>query len=110
MAAAYDILRGDGTGNAYNTGDLVISNGDFKIGESDKQHIQDTITAYAGWWKQYPADGVGLTSYLNGGANLQRLARNIKAQLELDGYTVSPLPSVKFVNGNLAINPNAYKL
>lgn len=110
MAAAYDITRGDGTGNAYNTGDLVISNGDFKVGLSDKQHIEDTIIAHAGWWKQYPADGVGLTSYLNGGANLQRLARNIKSQLELDGFIVNPLPTVRFNNGNLEINPNAYKL
>ena len=110
MAVNYDILLDDGTGNPYNTGDLLFTSGDFTIGESDKQHVQDTILAFAGWWKQYPNDGVGLYNYINSSRNLQKLSKDIKTQLQLDGYTVNPLPSVKFVNGNLEVNPNAYKL
>lgn len=33
--------------------DLLIRNGDFVIGESDEQHIMDTINAFPGWWKEY---------------------------------------------------------
>ena len=107
MASRYDYKTGDGTGNAYNTGDLVIANGDFAIGISDQQHIQDTLTAYKGWWKQYPADGVGLYSYINGSVNTQLLAQQIKVQLQLDGYKVSPLPEVAFIDRKLVVNPNA---
>ena len=110
MATNRDILRGSGTGHPYNPCDLSFKNGDFAVGDSDSQHVQDTITAYAGWWKQYPADGVGLQSYVNGSGNFQKLAKNIKLQLQKDGYTVNPLPSITFNNGNLEINPNAYKL
>lgn len=110
MTAAKDYKLGDGTGNAYDTGDLVFENGDLSIVDSDTQHVQDTITAFAGWWKEYPADGVGLYRFLNGSANLQLLAQDIKIQLQLDGYFVSPNPLVKFVNGKLTINPNATRL
>lgn len=110
MAAAKDYKLGDGTENAYNTGDLVFSNGDLVIADSDEQHIQDTIIAHQGWWKQYPADGVGLYKYLNGSASTQLISQNIKMQLQLDGYYVSPNPSVQFVNGKLTINPNAKRI
>lgn len=110
MAAAYDILLGDGTGNAYGTGDLSFALGDFVVGASDTQHVQDTITAFPGWWKQYPADGVGVSSYVNGSANFQTLARNIQSQLVIDGYKVNPLPIIKFEDKKLNIYPNAIRL
>lgn len=110
MAASKDYKLGDGAGNAYDTGDLLFANGDLVIADSDTQHVQDTITAFKGWWKQYPADGVGLYRFLNGSASPQLLSQDIKIQLQLDGYFVSPNPSVKFVNGKLTINPNATRL
>jgi hypothetical protein len=45
-------------------GDLLISNGDFAIGNSDEQHIKDTIVAFSGWWKENPSDGVGIDSHV----------------------------------------------
>jgi len=110
MAAAFDIQLGDGTGNAYGTGDLSFSNGDFAIGESDQQHVQDTITAFPGWWKQYPADGVGISSYVNASANFQALARNIQSQFTVDGYRVNPLPVIRFEDKQLKVYPNAVRI
>jgi hypothetical protein len=87
--------------------DLVIQNSDFLIAESDEQHIQDTINAFPGWWKQYPPDGVGLFAYMGGPANTQLLSQNIKLQLESDGYSVS-IPEITIdPSGNMLINPNA---
>lgn len=87
--------------------DLYIKNGDFAIGESDTQHIADTLNAFPGWWKEFPADGVGVFSFLNAAGQEQTLKRAIQIQLSSDGYTVSN-PQVK-VNaaGQLDINPNA---
>lgn len=89
-----------------NDGDLLISNGDFVISDSDTMHCEDTIIAVAGWWKQYPTDGVGVQYYSKSAGQEQILAREIKIQLELDGYTVLN-PYVNFVNDTLTINPNA---
>jgi len=87
-------------------GDLLIQGGDWAIGESDQMHIQDTIISYPGWWKQYPVDGVGIGYYSKSNGQEQIIAREIKIQLELDGYTVSN-PQIKLENEKLTINPNA---
>lgn len=88
--------------------DLFIDpeTGDFVIAASDEQHIEDTIRAFPGWWKQYPADGVGVRSYVGSSGQAQALSRNIKIQLQADGYTVNN-PQISFVGGQLLINPDA---
>ena len=48
---------------ALSANDLYISNGDFAISESDNQHIADTLNAFPGWWKENPADGIGVFAY-----------------------------------------------
>ena len=88
--------------------DLFISpDGDFVFELSDEQHIEDTINAFAGWWKENPADGVGIKSYLGAPLNTQIIAQNIRTQLNNDGYTVSKPTAVIDANGNLTINPDA---
>lgn len=89
-------------------GNVLISNSDLVYGISDEQHIQDTIYAFPGWWKENFADGVGLRSYLSSAGQTQILARSIKVQLQSDLYTVNN-PIVKFdaSGGKLTINPNA---
>jgi hypothetical protein len=99
MASRYDYIQDE-------SGDLLIQYGDFTIAESDSMHIEDTIIAAAGWWKQYPTDGVGIDYYSKSNGQEQVLAREIKIQLELDKYTVNN-PIVTFVNDKLTINPNA---
>ena len=82
--------------------DLLIVNGDLVLGTSDDQHIQDTINAGPGWWKESP-DGVNIKQYLKG-KNYQEISRAITLQLQADGYNASPI--VTNVNGQLTINPN----
>ena len=92
-------------------GDLQItSNGDFKIGLSDRQHITDIIRSNVGWWKQYPLIGVGIMNYLNSSGKEQQLEREIKIQLQSDGYNVDK-PKISYdANGLMNITPNAMRL
>ncbi|HVX01016.1 MAG TPA: hypothetical protein VHA52_11350 [Candidatus Babeliaceae bacterium] len=102
MAIAYDIKLNE-------TGDLLFKNGDIIIDASDEQHIQDTINAFPGWWKEFPADGVGILSYLKSSGKQQELAREIILQLQTDGYTVTN-PTVIISTDNISINPNAIRI
>lgn len=102
MAAAYDFLVNDDYG-------LVFKEGDLAIGESDQQHIQDTIQSFAGEWKEFPTDGVGVLKYYNGTGIEQKLARVIKLQLSLDGYDFTRSPRVYYTNNELIVEPNAIR-
>lgn len=87
--------------------DLYTQDGDFAIAESDSQHIADTLNSFPGWWKQYPADGVGVFYFFNSAGQEQTLKRKIMIQLQSDGYNVNnPEVSVS-ASGELSINPNA---
>tara|TARA_R110000796_G_scaffold73842_5_gene165889 strand:- start:4635 stop:4934 length:300 start_codon:yes stop_codon:yes gene_type:complete len=75
--------------------DLVIKNndlfinpitGDFLIGDSDAQHVQDIINSWAGWWKEFPTLGVGVKRYLGKSGGVQVIKRAIKIHLKSDGY------------------------
>ncbi len=89
-----------------NNNDLLIVNGDFRVGDSDEQHIKDTIVAFSGWWKENASDGVGIDSFVKSTGQEQVVARLVKIQLENDGYTVNN-PIVNINNEKLEINPNA---
>ena len=92
---------------AIQDNDLVIIDGDFAIATSDVQHIADTINAFPGWWKNYPADGVGVLRYFNGPSSTQAIKKAIRLNLESDGYIVNN-PDVSIdANGKLNITPNA---
>lgn len=91
----------------YDSDGMVISNSDVMWDVSDTQHVEDTINAAPGWWKENPADGVNIKSYLNSSGQEQRLQRLIKIQLESDLYTVTN-PKVFFESDSkLIIEPNA---
>ena len=70
--------------------DLFIdpATGDFLIGESDPQHVQDIINSWAGWWKEFPTLGVGIKRYLGKPGGVQVVKRAIKIHLKSDGYRV----------------------
>jgi hypothetical protein len=70
-------------------GDLLIQNGDFVIGLSDEDHMQDLIESFVGWWKEYPAVGVGIKQYQASSGQEQVIERNIKLQLQGDGYDIA---------------------
>lgn len=102
MAVRHDI--------AINSNNLVVSQGDFAIAASDMQHIQDTINAAPGWWKEFPLDGVDVVRFSKASSDLQFLARKIKTELQADGYKVdNPIISLSPA-GKLTINPNATRL
>ncbi len=69
-------------------GDLLIQDGDFVVGPSDGQHVEDIIQSFIGEWKQFPLVGVGLMQYLKS-QNGQAAINVIKQQLQSDGYSVS---------------------
>ena len=93
-------IKSDSTG-------VLIADNDLVYDVSDAQHVQDTINAAPGWWKENFSDGVDIRSYLNSSEQEQVIARKIKLQLEADLYTVNN-PRVSFdVNGQLIIEPNA---
>lgn len=83
MAAAKDIL--------LNEGDLDFENGDFKNGLSDNQHITDIIQSSPGAYKQFPLCGVAIINYLNSSGAQNILNREIRVQLQTDGYTINDI-------------------
>jgi hypothetical protein len=85
----------------------TVYNGDFTFQESDQQHIEDTIRAFQGWWGENPTDGVGIGNYRNSPSEKQELSKNIRLQLESDGYKVNNPQISSTPNGELLINPNA---
>lgn len=92
---------------ALQNNDLYIADGDFAVIVSDSQHVADNINSFPGWWKENPADGVGVFAYLNSAGQEQDLKRSIQIQLTADGYKVNnPEVSVS-ASGQLTINPNA---
>lgn len=91
-------------------GDLLFKNGDLVISESDQQHIEDTIKADVGWWKEFPTDGVSILNYSHSSNDIAKLSRKIKIELEKDGYKVdNPIIEVD-ANDQLTINPNATRV
>jgi len=86
---------------------IDIVNNDVQFVLSDTQHVEDTINAAPGWWKENPSDGVNIRAYLNSDGQAQVLARSITVQLQSDLYTVTNPQVVFDANGKLFINPNA---
>lgn len=91
--------------------DLYIDpiEGDFDPSVADEQHIMDNITDFPGWWKEFPSDGVGIFSYENSSGQQQVLSRNIKQQLQSDGYQCTNPIVKQLPDGLLEVTPNAYK-
>jgi hypothetical protein len=102
MAANTDILLVNN--------DLLIQSGDLVTGYSDQQHIEDTINAFPGWWKENPLDGVGIGGYLNAPDKTQEIIRAIRLHLTNDGYQVGNPTVTLDAAGNMVINPDATKV
>jgi len=69
-------------------GDLQIDNGDFVVGHSDQQHVEDLLIAHKGEYTQNPVLGIGISSYLRAPVDSrvrEKLERDIKLQIEADG-------------------------
>jgi hypothetical protein len=69
------------------TDEIQIKNGDFAIGESDKQHTQHILIANKGEYKNNPALGVGIEKMLSTEEPMEFLI-DAKKNLEYDGMKV----------------------
>lgn len=87
--------------------DVVFENNDFKIAFSDEQHVIDTINAFPGWWKEDPLDGVGVPLFLGSTNTDIVLIREIKVQLDSDGYNTTQTQIVRDTRDTVTIYPNA---
>ena len=87
-----------------NNGDLAIFAGDFTIGDSTAQEVEDIILSYPGWWKEFPSVGVGAPDYLKSPGDDQQLIGSILLQLKVDGKLMQDYSSSMDANGNLVIN------
>lgn len=92
--------------------DLYIDpvSGDFVIALSDEQHIIDNISAFPGWWKENPQDGVGIFQYQNSSGKDQEIQRVVKIELQSDGYQVENPETYRDASGKLIVRPNAVKI
>lgn len=88
-------------------GDLKIAGGDFLVGDSDGQHIEDIFQSFVGWWKQSPQVGIGISLYLNTSGTQQALEQSIKLQLQADGYSINSLKITSDKNGDMVIQQDA---
>ena len=94
MPVRHDILLDENN-------DLIIENGDFKIGESDQQHQQAIIATWTGQWKEFPLLGIGINYYLGGSGLQQELIREMRIQLTDDGYKFN---SVDILDNNFYVD------
>ena len=71
--------------------DLLIENGDFVLSHSDGMHMQHIVASNLGYWRNAPLVGVGIESYLHASVGEADVKRDIKIQLEADGYKVESI-------------------
>jgi hypothetical protein len=84
-------------------GDELILNGDYAVGPSDSQHIDDIIISVAGAWREFPAVGVGIQEYQSGPPQEQKLRSIVNQQLQADGYA-NVLAFIDYVNNELNLS------
>lgn len=91
-------------------GDLLIENGDFSVGESLPQEVEDILISFPGFWKEFPLVGAGVPEWLGSPGNGQKLARTITVQLINDGKEVDALTTNMNADGTLTINVNGIQV
>lgn len=69
-------------------GDLAIDNGDFVIGDSTAQAIEDLLLTEKGNLRSSPAAGVGVKSWINDDEDSHNMEKEIQKELEADGMKV----------------------
>ena len=89
------------------SGDLTISGGDFKIVDSDAQHIDHALKSFKGQFYQFPKIGAGLGSFVNATGQNLVIKKAIREQLKLLGYRSDYVKFTTSVTGELEINIGA---
>ena len=93
----------------FEDNDILISNGDFKIKESDAYHIEDIFQASKGMYYNDPLMGININKYMKSTINPQDLKRLIKIQLENDKFKVNRI-EVKINNNILDISTDTERM
>lgn len=86
--------------------DVIIENGDFKVFNSDQQHIQHILKAMPGQYYQHPLIGLGAALYRSASISPHQLKQAIKTQLKSDDY----IPKVIEVSDDFIVNIDAERL
>jgi len=89
--------------------DLVIENGDFKIGQSDDQNIEAIMISEKGQFYEFPKLGYGVRRKLYGAMNIPLERKLIRENLKLDNYNIKKL-NITGVGDELAIGVDADKI
>lgn len=92
------------------SGNLLFQNDDLTYVASDPTHIEDTIVANPLWWKQFPADGVGIRNYTGSVGKEQQAMGEMKKQLIADGYNCNNPTVIIEPSGKVTYNPKAERL
>lgn len=78
--------------------EIQFLNGDFFVGDSGDQHIQTIIQANKGQFYESPLVGVGISSKINGPFDRANLSREVREQLQADGFNIKRLEISKNVD------------
>nr|DAJ30004.1 MAG TPA: hypothetical protein [Caudoviricetes sp.] len=70
--------------------DLKIVGGDLFVGDSSQQGVELLLRSMQGEWKEHPDTGCALEK-AQGGSIDRFFVRNIRVQLEADGFSVDKL-------------------
>lgn len=70
-------------------GDLVIVNGDFVIGDSDTQEIEQLLISKKGEFKEFPLVGADIERLIKSRSGQTAAIKEIKKQLIADGFDES---------------------
>lgn len=79
-----DILIGDDL-------DLLFTNGDFAVGDSENQNQILIIKNNTGSFKEFPLVGVGIDKYIKSSGKEDEIKRLVTIQLVADGYRVNKI-------------------
>lgn len=67
--------------------DLIDLGTEWSEGESDQQHVELLMIANKGEFKEFPFVGFGAMRRLNGIFNRNNIIREVRVEMENDGYT-----------------------
>ena len=67
--------------------DLVDLGDEWEEGESDEQHVELLVLLQKGELKEFPFVGFGIETKLKGLIDKQKFIRDLKVELENDGYS-----------------------
>ena len=85
----------------------LCANGDFVCGDSDEQHVELILISAKNTCKESPMVGAGLVSYLKSkDTSIDKMKREIRVQIEGDGYKYNSFDIDKEGNYALDYEPN----